>query len=167
MIPPSKPHLVRDLMTVGVTTCSPDTPVIEIAKLLLDGELEGVVVLEDGNAVGMISQEELVEIYARQDNHKLKAMDIMREGIPQIPADIPLNAAVQLMHDQRVRSLYITHHAGGIIYPAAVITNRHLIRHLAAEDVGDLSDLGIKAKREAPLDSFIKRRDSAREKRFP
>lgn len=56
MIPPSKPHLVRELMTVGVTTCSPDTPVIEIAKLLLDGELEGVVVLEDGNAVGMIRE---------------------------------------------------------------------------------------------------------------
>jgi CBS domain-containing protein len=162
---PSAPWLVRDLMTVGVTTCSPDTPVIDVAKIILDGELEGVVILDEGNAIGVISQEELVDVYAREDLRDLKAMDIMIEYFPQIPADIPLKAAAQVMRDQEVRAMYITHHSGGIIYPAAVISCRHLIRHMAAADVGELSDLGINAEREAPLNSFIKRRNSAREKR--
>lgn len=162
---PPNPQLVRDLMTVGVTTCPPDTSVIEVANIILDGELEGVVILEEGNAIGMISQDDLVDIYARDDIHGLKAVDIMHESIPQIPADIPLKVAAQLMRDRGVRAMYMTHHAGGVIYPAAVITYRHLIRHLAASDVGDLKDLGINAEREAPLDSFIKRRDTARGKR--
>jgi predicted transcriptional regulator len=162
---PPNPRLVRDLMTVGVITCSPDTPIMEVANIILDGDLEGVIILEEGNAIGVISQDDLVDVYARDDIHRLKAVDIMREFIPQIPADIPLKAAAQLMRDQGVRAMYMTHHSGGVIYPAAVLSYRHLIRHLGSSNSGELSDLGINAKREPPLDSFIKRRNSAREKR--
>lgn len=165
MSAPSSLQLVRDLMTVGVATCPPDTSVIAIANLVLDKELEGVVVLEEGNAIGMIGQDELIDAYSRDELRALKAVDIMREDIPQIPADIPLKAAAQLMRDQGVRIMFLTHHAAGITYPAAVITYRHLIRHLAAEKDDELSDLGIYAEREAPLDSFIKRRNRARAKR--
>ncbi|OGO37085.1 MAG: hypothetical protein A2W35_02790 [Chloroflexi bacterium RBG_16_57_11] len=42
----ANPELVRDLMTVGVATCSPDTPIDDIARLLLDKGLEAVVVLD-------------------------------------------------------------------------------------------------------------------------
>lgn len=158
----TSPRLVRDLMTVGVTTCPPDTPIIEIAKIMLEKDLEGVVILEDGNATGMISQDELVAAYSRDEIQDLKAVDIMREDIPQVPADIPLKAAAQIMQDQGVRVMYLTHHAAGITYPAALISYRHLVRYLAASNKEELGDLGIKAKREAPLDSFIKRRDKAR-----
>lgn len=161
----SPPRLVRDLMTVGVTTCPPDTPIIDVANLMLTENLEGIVVLEDGNAIGMVSQDELVAAYTRDDIHNLQAVDIMREDIPQLPADIPLKAAAQIMRDHGVRVIFLTHHAAGITYPAAVISYRHLIRHLAAVEKEELDDLGINAKREAPLDSFIKRRDKARTKR--
>lgn len=158
----SSPRLVRDLMTVGVITCPSDTPIIDIANIILAKDLEGVVVLEDGHAIGMISQDELVAAYSRDDIYDLKAVDILREDIPQVPADIPLKAAAQFMHDKGVRVMFLTHHAAGITYPAAVISYRHLIRHLAASNKEELGDLGIKAKRVAPLDSFIKRRDKAR-----
>jgi CBS domain-containing protein len=113
----------------------------------------------------MISQDELVAAYPRDEIHDLKAVDVMREDIPQVPADIPLKVAAQIMRDQGVRVMFLTHHAAGITYPAAVISYRHLVRHLAAAENEDLGDLGIKAKREAPLDSFIKRRDKARSER--
>ncbi len=54
------------------------------------------------------------------------------------------------------------HHAGGIEYPAAMLSYTHLLRHLAMESADDLSDLGIKADRESPLEAFYKRRDAAR-----
>ena len=40
------PNLVRDLMTVGVDTCKADTLVLELARLMLDKNLEVVVVLD-------------------------------------------------------------------------------------------------------------------------
>lgn len=154
---------VRDLMTVGVTTCAPETPIVELARLLLAGELEAVAVLDhEGFAVGMVSQTELARAYAQDDWRQLTAEAIMHSPIPQIPPDIPLKAAAQIMCDQGVRIVFLMHHAGGIAYPAAALTFNHLLRHLAARDDSELNDLGIKAARQPPLDTFIARRDAAR-----
>jgi predicted transcriptional regulator len=155
--------LVRDLMSVGVATCAPDTPITDVARLVLDKMLEAVVVLDpEGHAIGVVGQNELVRAYS-QDNHQhLTAEDIMRDSVPQIPPDIPLITAAQIMRDQGVRVVFLMHHAGGITYPAAMLTYTHLLRHLTARDDSDLADLGIKASRQPPLDTFIQKRDAAR-----
>jgi hypothetical protein len=85
----------------------------------------------------------------------------MRPDVPAVPPDIPLTAVAQIMQDMGVRVVYMTHHAGGIEYPAAYLTYKHLLRHLAARDEEELKDLGIKAEREAPLETFFRRRDEA------
>lgn len=170
--------LVRDLMSVGVTTCAPEMLVLDLARLMLEKNLEAVVVLDptDGNALGVVTQEELVKFYSQhvgkdillpgeQDNSlSIRAVDIMIEGVPQVPPDIPLTAAAEIMHDKRVRALFLMHHAGGVEYPAAMLSYTHLLRHLAAQDDAELSDLGIAAPRQSPIEAFIKRRDEAREK---
>jgi CBS-domain-containing membrane protein len=161
---PTTPFLVRDLMTVGVLTCSPSDTVQELARLLLETGQDAVVVLdpEDGNALGVVSQDDLVSVYGREGAHLLKAEDVMVEGMIQAPPDIPLTAAAQIMRDKGVRAIFLTHHAGGIIYPAAVLTYTHLLRHLSASGLEDLKDLGIKAARQAPLETYLKRREEAR-----
>ena len=126
--------LVRDLMTVGVPTCKNDTPVAEIARLLLDLNTEGVCVLDnEGSGLGVVGFEELAAVYGRENARDLKAEDVMREGMPTLPADMPLPLAAQFMRDQHTRIAYMTHNSAGIIYPAAYITYRHLLRHLAAK----------------------------------
>lgn len=160
---PTSPKLVRDLMSVGVLTCSLQTTVIELARVLLERELEGAVILDDrGHAAGVVTRDELVSAYARDDFEDLTVDAIMQDGVPQVPPDIPLTAAAQIMRDRNTRVLFLMHHAGGIEYPAAMISYTHLLRHLAMEDEDDLKDLGIKAARESPLEMFFKRRDEAR-----
>lgn len=151
-------------MTVGVLTCSPETSLTDIARLMLDSDIEAVVVLEEGNALGVVGQDELIKAYTQQDYANLTAEQIMREGVPQVPADIPLSAAAQYMLDQRVRVLFLMHHAGGIEYPAALIGYHHLLRLMAAHNPGELNDLGILADRQSPLETFLQRRDQARRK---
>jgi len=65
------------------------------------------------------------------------------------------------MQDMRVRVVYMTHHAGGIEYPAAWLTYEHLLRSMSGEDP---KSLGIHAAREAPLEVFLRRREEARRK---
>lgn len=168
-LPDAAPRLVRDLMTVGVPTCPPNTPAVEVARLILENGFEAVVVLDgsEGHAIGVVSQVELVEAYGKGIVSDLTAEDVMQAGVPQIPPDIPLAAAAQIMLDRSVRALFLMHNAGGIIYPAAMITYRHILRHLAARDETDLRDLGIWADRQSPLDAFRQRRDSARTNRTP
>ena len=158
------PTLVRDLMTVGVVTCNPQTTIPELARMLLDHDLDEVIVLDEGKALGVVGQEELVAAYSRDEYKNITAQEVMREGVPQVPPEIPLTAAAQLMRDQGVRTFFLMHHAAGIEYPAAALSYKHFLRLLAAENQADLSDLGIRAERVAPLDEFIQRRDDTKKK---
>lgn len=157
------PTLVRDLMSVGVLTCCPQTALVELTQILLDQELEGVVVLDQiGHASGIVTRKDLVRAYGRGDYQELVAGDVMQDGVPQIPPDIPLRAAAQIMRDLDTRIVYLMHHAGGIEYPAAFLTYNHILRLMAMDDLDDLRDLGIKAERQPPLETFIRKRDKAR-----
>jgi CBS domain-containing protein len=159
----SELKLVRDLMTVGVPTCPVDAAVIDLAKMMIEKDWEAVVVLdgEQGHAVGVVSRKELAQAYVQGEFAGLTAEDVMGERIPSVPPDIPIAVAAQIMLDEGVRAAYITHHAGGIKYPAAWLPLKNLIRHMIGDD---LSDLGIRAAREQPLDTFIRRRDEARKR---
>lgn len=158
-------NLVRDLMTVGVPTCKTTSPVVDVARFIVKNNVEEMVVLDDeGHGVGVIGYEELVSVYGRDNVDELTAEEVMREGVPELPADIPVAAAAQMMKDQRIRVAYMNHNSAGIIYPAALISYRHIRRALAARDEKDLKDLGIAAERKSPVEQFIERRDEARRK---
>ena len=158
--------LVRDLMQVGVATCPPETSLEDISRLMLDKNLDSIIVLDpdEGHALGVVSQEELVKAYLKGDYLSRNAGEIMREGIPQIPPDIPITVAVQMMKDQKVRTLFLMHNAGGVIYPAASISYIHIIRYLGAQNEEDLTGLGVEAERKNPVEAFIEKRDAARRK---
>jgi len=157
------PELVRDLMTVGVPTCKITTSVVDIARFLIENNVEEMVVLgNEGEGVGVCGYKELVSAYEREDVRELVAEDIMTEGVPELPSDIPLTLAAQLLRDKEIRVAYMNHNSAGIIYPAASSSYKHLVRHLAAEDETELKDLGINAERQSPLEKFIERRDEAR-----
>ena len=159
----NSPNLVRDLMTVGVPTCKTTTPVVDIARFLTENNVEEMVVLgEEGEGVGICGYKELVNAYDREDVRELTAEQVMSEGVPELPSDIPLKLAAQLMKDKDIRAAYMNHNSAGIIYPAAIISYKHLVRHLAAKDESDLKDLGINAERKSPLEIFIERRNEAR-----
>jgi len=157
--------LVRDLMTVGVPTCKHDTPVKDIARFLLEHHVEAMCVLDaEGHGIGVVGERELVAAYGRDDLDTLTAEDIMSEGVPELNPDLPLTAAAQMMKDKGIRIAYMLHNSAGIIYPAAYISYRHILRHIAAKDESDLKDLGLAAERKSPLEQFIERRDEARKK---
>jgi CBS domain-containing protein len=148
-------------MTVGVVTCSTQTPIKIIAQAMIEKDLEAVVVLDsEGHALGYVGRDELILAYTSGKYDHLNALEIMKDGIPQIPPDIPVAAAAQLMHDQGLRVFFLTHHAGGIVYPAALITYTHFLRHLISQDEEEIKDLGIRAERTAPLDAFFERREA-------
>jgi CBS domain-containing protein len=157
--------LVRDLMTVGVPTCKHDTPAKDIARFLIEHHVEAMCVLEeDGHGIGMVSEAELVAVFGSENLDALKAEDIMSEGVPELGADILLTVAAQMMKDRGIRTAYMMHNSAGIIYPAAYLSYRHLLRHIAAKDESELKDLGLAAERKSPIERFIERRDEARKK---
>ena len=48
---------LRDVMTTSVLTVLPDTPLKDVARLLIDGDVSGVPVVDEGGAVlGVVSE---------------------------------------------------------------------------------------------------------------
>ncbi|HEY3310099.1 MAG TPA: CBS domain-containing protein [Anaerolineales bacterium] len=157
--------LVRDLMSVGVPTCKTSTSIVDIARFILEHNVEEMVVLgEEGEGVGIVGYEELVNAYDHDKVDTLTAEEVMHEGVPELPADIPLALAAKMMKDKGIRVAYMTHNSAGIIYPAASISYKHILRHMAARDETELKDLGLAAERKSPIETFIARRDEARRK---
>ena len=150
-------------MTVGVPTCKNTTPVVDIARLLIENNTEELVVLgEEGEGIGVCGYRELVNAYEREGIRELTAEDVMSEGVPELPSDITLKLAAQLLRDKGIRVGYMNHNSAGIIYPAASISYKHLVRHLAAANAEEIKDLGFNAERKSPLEQFIEKRDEAR-----
>jgi CBS domain-containing protein len=159
----TKVLLVRDLMTVGVPTCKPDSLVADIARFLLQHDVEAMCVLdEEGQAIGVVGPEELVAVHAHENAAGLTAEDVMTEGLPELDAETPLAVGAQLMKDRGTRIAYIMHISAGISYPAAYISYRHVLQHLAARDESELRRPA--SPRKSPLETFIQRRDEARKR---
>lgn len=152
-------------MTVGVPTCKWDTPVKDIARFLLENNVEAMCVLDvEGHGIGIVGYEELINAYAKEKFEGLTAEEVMSEGVPKLQTDIPLIVAAKMMQDKGIRIAYMIHNSAGIIYPAAFISYRHILRYLAAKGDEELKDLGLAAERKSPLEQFIERRDEARRK---
>ena len=150
-------------MTVGVPTCKHSMPARDIARFLLEHHLEALCVLDaEGHGIGVVGEQELVAAYGKEEFDSLAAEDIMTEGVPELNANLPLTVAAQIMKDKGIRIAYMQHNSAGIIYPAAFISYRHILRHIAARDESDLKDLGLAAERKSPIEQFIERRDEAR-----
>ncbi len=162
--------LVRDLMKVGVATCAPEALVTDIAHLLREGGIEAVIVLdpEEGHGLGYVSQNELVDAFIKHGAaaRGLTAEQIMRDKIVEVPPDIPLQAAFQIMRDSGVRVVFLMHHAGGVKYSAASLSFSQMVRYLEAKDDSELTDLGINSERTSPRDLFIQKRDAAKRARL-
>ena len=152
-------------MTVGVPTCKWETPIQDIARFLVEHHVEAMCVLDaEGHGIGVVSEEELVTAYGTENFDSLTAEDIMTEGVPELNADLPLTVAAQVMKDKGIRIAYMQHNSAGIIYPAAFISYRHILRQIAANDESELKDLGLAAERKSPIEQFMARRDEARRK---
>jgi CBS domain-containing protein len=122
--------LVRDLMKIGVPTCTPDTRLDEIARVMVREDAEAVIVMDAYGACGVVSQTDLVGAFPR-NWQVLTAKDVMTERIISITPDVDVLAAAHMMIDEKVHQLFIMHEHPGPSRPSAVITMRAIVREMA------------------------------------
>ncbi len=144
--------LVRDLMQVGVPTCREDTPLRDAARLLVERNVGALIVLdEDANMAGWIGEQHVAQVCG-SSTATMRAGDVMVEHVPEILPDVPAAAAAHLMLDQGLRQMFVTHHAGGIKYPAAMITLQDVCRIVACMERAP--GVGVGAERPSAIDLF-------------
>lgn len=114
-------------MTRGVISVSLDTPVSEVARLLVEKEISGVVVTAPGGeAVGVISEIDIINVFD-QNWDTLTAEDIMSSFVRTVDAEMPIKKAADLMRDFKIHRLLILSLSPAYGLPIGIVTARDIL----------------------------------------
>lgn len=100
-------EFVKDLMRHGAITCTVDTPVKEIAQIMVVNRIRCVVITDEhGAVVGIISGRSILKAWGK-DLDKTTAKDILLPYTVTTTPDTPLAEAVKIMQKRRIQHLVI------------------------------------------------------------
>jgi crotonyl-CoA carboxylase/reductase len=124
---------VGQLMHRGIVSCSPEDTVGDAARLMNRSNIRAVVVIDNDQAVGVVSQTDLV--LARQgrspaEARAVKVSDAMTSGVLTCEAGTRLSDAISMMTSRRINRLVVTE--GG--RPSGIISMTDIIRRTILED---------------------------------
>lgn len=108
---------ISQVMTKGIHTVRPDTPVIEAAGLMRLHDIGVVPVIENERVVGMLTDRDIV-IQLVADGHdpvKIPVKNVMSRGSITVQADDDVDEAIHLMEQYQVRRLPVLDRGGQIV----------------------------------------------------
>lgn len=128
--------LLRDIMTRGVVTVSINDNVKQITKLLSKTDISGVAVIgDDGKAVGVISDMDILKIIGIKDWENMTAESIMTPNLETVEPTSTLMEAANIMKRKHVHRLLILSERGmGISQkPIGILCASDIVREAARE----------------------------------
>lgn len=148
----------QDVMTTKVVTVAPDTPVIEIARLLLERHISAVpVVSDDGRLLGIVSEGDLIhelgqegakrawwlDLLASPESraeaylkaHGRLASDVMTRSIISVAPETPLPEIARLLEARRIKRVPVLRD-GELV---GIVSRADLLRGLALHPAADAS----------------------------
>ncbi len=134
MIMKTAEKMIRDVMTRGVSTVSPDTPIKEIADMMAHQCLSGVAVIGvHGDALGFISELDIVKVLHKPDLKQLTAEDVMSSLLIAIAPDATLGRAAKIMGEEHVHRLLILSEkgVGASQRPVGILSTSDIVREVA------------------------------------
>jgi CBS domain-containing protein len=116
----------------AVISVAPDTPVLEVAKLISSRRIGAVMVLDEATRVlGILSERDIVRAVATRAEGivGLTAEDLMTREVVMIGPDTPVEAALQIMDEGYFRHLPVVDGNGALL---GLVSVRDLVRHRVA-----------------------------------
>lgn len=146
---------VKEVMTTDVVTVGPETPVRELARLMLEKNIGGIPVVEDNRLVGIVTEEDLIvknvkikfptyiqlldaviylESIKKYEEELRKALgatagEVMTSPVITISPDEDIEAAATLMFEKGISRLPVVEDDRLV----GIVTKRDIIKTLASE----------------------------------
>jgi CBS domain-containing protein len=122
---------VQDIMSKNVASVNPDTPLVEVAKIMKNMNVGSVPVIDGGRVVGIVTDRDIVirDIAIGKNPNNATAKDVMTVGLSTANPDMDIHDAARIMAEKQVRRL-------------PVVENGNLVGMLAIGDIAVQSKLG-------------------------
>jgi CBS domain-containing protein len=136
---------VKEVMTTNPVCCSPDTPLQEVARLMVEcdcGEVPVVDNQQSGRPIGVITDRDIVVRTLAEGRNPLDltARDCMTTKVVTVTQDQSVNECCELMERHQIRRVPVVDAAGcccGIVSQADIA--RRVSQQTAGELVHDVS----------------------------
>ena len=118
--------LAKDVMTPEPQCCSPETPLNEVANLMVEADCGEIPVVDASNRlIGVVTDRDIVcRIVAKGKNpSSCSAQDAMTQPVVAVLADTTLDEIVAVMEENQIRRVPVVDAAGcccGIVAQADV-----------------------------------------------
>ena len=120
--------LIQDIMTRALITVNRSTTALQVAKMMEQGGIGAILVQDNGNPVGIVTDRDYATRIAANDLPLNTAVEnIMSTPLITINHDEPISAAAERMTSKKIRKLPVTKN-GKII---GIITSTDLVTQLA------------------------------------
>jgi CBS domain-containing protein len=122
---------VRDIMVRNVITIPYDKTAKDVAHLLAEKEISSLVVIKDGNPIGLVTERDLARKVFTTDKKTgdVPLSEIMSKKFRWVEPMTPIEDAVQKMLNNNIRRLLVLEN-GKLV---GIITETDLARHLRSK----------------------------------
>ncbi len=98
---------IKELMTTDVITCTPSTPIMEVAKHMKNNDIGSLPVVNNNQLVGLITDRDVIVrcIALGLDPNKTQAQDCMTKNPVTVTPETDAHVAADLMASEQVRRL--------------------------------------------------------------
>jgi len=137
---------ILDIMAKSPARCTPDTPIPEVARLMVEYDCGAIPVVQSQDApkpIGIVTDRDIVVRLVAEGKNPLEltAREAMSEGVVTARPDTSLEAVGDLMEDNQVRRILVVDENGaliGIVSQADIALNAS--PEVAAEVVKEISE---------------------------
>jgi CBS domain-containing protein len=134
-------HMIRDVMTPNPVAVEPSTPAREAARLMKEQDTGAIPIVEDGRAVGMITDRDLaIRLLAEGRDPETPVGELASKQLVTIDPDQTLEEAARLMAEHQVRRLPVVEEDGRLV---GIVAQADIARHghdtLTGEIVEEIS----------------------------
>lgn len=125
--------VVRDLMTRNIVSCTPQDTVHTVATLMAAHRVNAVVVMKDAEALGVVTQTDVVLARQGRTREAARAMpvrEVMSDGCVTCDVDESLSNAISTMAKIRIHRLVVTCHEGDRDVPVGLLSMTDIVRKI-------------------------------------
>ena len=120
--------LVKDIMAKALISVNPETTALQIAKMMEQGGIGAVLVKENENLVGIITDRDFAtKIAANNLPFDTPVEKIMSSPLITINSNEPISTAAEMMSSKKIRKLAVSENDKIV----GLITSTDLVNHLA------------------------------------
>jgi CBS domain-containing protein len=129
---------VADIMTIDVTCCSPDTPIMDVARLMCESDCGAIPVLgDDREPIGVITDRDIAcRAVAEGFNiAELKARDIMSQPIVTVTPEMTLDDCCEVLEKNQLRRVVVVDELRTC---RGIVAQADIARHASKDDAAEV-----------------------------